>query len=179
MRMRCGLPISDLARLNERHGLEDLVERAESARQGHEGVRVLDQHDLANEEVAEGDPAVEIAIRLLLGRQLDVAADRAATRLARPAIGGLHDARPAAGHHREAGAHELSSDLAAELVVGMVLPEARRAEDGDARTHEVKDAEAPHELEEDAYGADELVPPRLRSLEEAPYFRRSSVSPRV
>ena len=44
--------IGDLARLNQRERLEQLVERAKPAGQRDERVRVLEQQHLADEEVA-------------------------------------------------------------------------------------------------------------------------------
>ena len=70
--------VLDLAGLDQRGGLEQLVQRAEAARQHHEGVAVLHQHHLAHEEVAERDPAVEVRVRRLLFGQHDVHADREA-----------------------------------------------------------------------------------------------------
>ena len=58
--------VLDLAGLDQRRALEDLVHGAEAAGQHHEGVGVFDQHHLADEEVAELDPAVEVGVGLLL-----------------------------------------------------------------------------------------------------------------
>jgi hypothetical protein len=68
--------VLDLVRLDERQRLEKLVERAVAAREDHEGIGVLHEHDLAGEEVPELDPEVDVAVEPLLPRQLDVAADR-------------------------------------------------------------------------------------------------------
>ena len=69
-----------------------------------EAVRVLEQQDLAHEEVVAGDPAVHVRVRILLVRELDVAADREAAGVARAAVGGFHQAGTAAGHDGEAHA---------------------------------------------------------------------------
>ena len=87
-------------------------------------------------------------------------------RLAGAAVGGLHDARAAAGHHREPGGGELAADLARERVVAVVVGEARRAEDGDARADEVQGAEAAQELGEDAEQARQLLPSQPGADEE-------------
>src|SRR6185436_20760213 len=68
----------DLTRLNQRQRLEQLVESSESAREDNECHRVLDEHRLADEEVAEIDQRIDVGVGTLLERQLDVATDRAA-----------------------------------------------------------------------------------------------------
>jgi hypothetical protein len=52
--------IPDLARLDQRGRLEDLVERTEPTGQRHERVRVLYQHHPPHEEMPERDPVVEV-----------------------------------------------------------------------------------------------------------------------
>lgn len=47
--------INDLPSLDERRDLEELIEGSETARHDYEGIGVLDQHHLADEEVVEGD----------------------------------------------------------------------------------------------------------------------------
>ena len=148
--------VLDLAGLDQGRGLEHLVEGAEAAGQGDEGVGVLDQHHLADEEVAELDEGVEVGVGALLVRQLDVAADRAAAGVPRAAVGRLHDPRAAAGHHREAVLGQPPADLAGQPVVAVVLAEARRAEDGDAGADEMKLAKAVEELPRDAQNADQF-----------------------
>ena len=64
----------------------------------------LNSNTFADEEVVAGDPAVEVRIRILFERQLDVAADREAADVTRAAIGRFHEAGPAAGHDRKAEA---------------------------------------------------------------------------
>ena len=119
--------------LNESGRLEDLVQRAEPARHGDEGVRVFHQHQLSHEEVPERDPLVEIGVGLLFLRQLDVAADGVAARLLGSAVGRLHDSGTAAGHDGESGPREPLADVACQDVGRMLFGKAGRAEDGDAR----------------------------------------------
>ena len=64
-----------------------------------------------------------------LERQVYVQADRERARVARAAVGGLHDPRAAAGDDREAGLAERAGGLARELVLGVVARRACRAED--------------------------------------------------
>jgi len=68
--------VADLARLNERQRLEQLVEGAEATGEDGECVGVLDEHHLAGEEVPELDAQIDVWVHRLLVRQLDVAADR-------------------------------------------------------------------------------------------------------
>ena len=124
--------VADLAGLDERRGLGDLVERPEPAGKGDERVGVLHEHDLADVEVAEGHPPVEVRVRLLLFRQLDVAADGPPARLPGAAVGALHDAGPAARHDGEAGARQACADLPRHLVVPVLVGHARRAESAEA-----------------------------------------------
>ena len=85
--------VADLAGLDEREGLEQLVHRPEAAGQDDEPVGVLHEHDLAGEEVAELDAEVDVRVERLLVWQLDVAADRQAAALATAPVGRLHRAR--------------------------------------------------------------------------------------
>ena len=129
--------------------------------------------------MTEGDPAVEVAVRELLGRQLDIAADRISADVLGPAVGGLHDSWSAARHYREASARELAADLASECVVGLIFAEARRPEHGDARADEMEGAKAAEKFEEDADGADELEAAGLWAVEELPDLGRGAVPPVV
>ena len=76
-------------------------------------VRVLHEHRLAGEEVAELDAEVDVGVERLLVRQLDVAADREPAALLAAAVGRLHRARAAAGDDRVAGLGELATDARA------------------------------------------------------------------
>src|SRR5205823_7931083 len=86
----------ELARLDQYQRLEELVERPESARKDEERGRILHEHRLPHEEVAEVDQRIEVRIRLLLEGKLDVAADREPAALLRALVRGFHDARAAA-----------------------------------------------------------------------------------
>src|SRR4051794_37620567 len=132
----------DLAGLDQRQRLEELVERAEAAGQDDERVRVADEHDLAREEVVELERVGDVAVGVLLEGQLDVQADRARAGLARAAVGGLHGAGPAPGDDGEAGLAEPPADPAGELVLPRARRRARRAEDRDAAMDPVQRAEA-------------------------------------
>ena len=101
----------DLLGLHQGQRLEQLVEGAEAAGQHDEALGVLHEHRLAGEEVAEVEPAVDVLVQAGLEGQLDAEPDRDAAGLAGALVGGLHDARAAAGDHREAGLDQLAAEL--------------------------------------------------------------------
>ena len=127
--------VADLAGLDEGECLEHLVERAEPAGEHHERRRVAHEHHLAREEVMELERQVHVAVDAELERQVDVEADRERARVARAAVGGLHDARPSAGDDREAGGPERSGGLACEGVLRVVAWRPGGAEDRHCRPH--------------------------------------------
>ena len=143
---------ADLAGLDEGERLEQLVERPEPAGQDDEGVRVLHEHRLAGEEVAELDAEVDVGVERLLVRQLDIAPDREAATLLAAAVGRLHRARTTTGDDREAVLGEGSCDPARELVVRMAGRCPGGAEDRDGGADGRERVEALHELREDPQG---------------------------
>ncbi len=155
--------VPDLAGLDQRQRLEQLVEGPEAAGHDHERVRVLHEHRLAGEEVVELDRDVDIWVEVLLVRQLDVAADRHAAGLVGPAVGGLHRARATARHDREPGVRELAADRSRELVRLGPLLDPRRPEHRDRRTDLGERLEALDEL-----GQDPQRPPRVGLEERRP-----------
>src|SRR5271157_317803 len=136
----------DLAALDQGRGLEELVEGPKPAGQADEGAGVLDQHDLADEEVAELDHVVEVRVRPLLVWQQDVAADAPPARFPRPAVGRFHHPGSASGHDCETGSGQLTTDFAAQLVLRSPLAEPGRAEHGDSRPKAVELLKSPLEL---------------------------------
>ena len=76
----------DLVRLHQGQRLEQLVERAEAARQHHEALGVLHEHRLAREEVPEVDAEVDVVVHALLERQLDAEPDGQPAGLQRPRL---------------------------------------------------------------------------------------------
>ena len=105
----------DRRRLDQRQSLEQLIERPEPARADHERAGVPDEHHLAGEEVPEAQPDVEVVVEPLLAGKLDVASHRQRARVARAAIGRLHQAAATAGDHREAGPPELDGPPGARV----------------------------------------------------------------
>jgi hypothetical protein len=90
----------DLARLHQRQRLEQLVERAEAAGEGDHRAGTQQEVEFPQCEVAKAQRQSRraIAVGPLRHRQLDVQADRDASRFKRAAIGGFHDPGAAAGH---------------------------------------------------------------------------------
>ena len=131
----------DLPRLDEGQRLEELVERAEAAREEDERLGRLHEHRLPGVEVAERHADVAVRVQVLLVRQLDVEADGDAARLLGAAVGRFHDARTAAGDNGEAGVDGKSSETPRVLVPGVALRRARRAEDRHARHADRLDGE--------------------------------------
>jgi hypothetical protein len=151
----------DLPGLDEGDGLEELVERSVAAGQDHERLRVLHEHDLADEEVAERDHAVEVRVRLLV-REVDADADGLPARLVDPLAHRLHRARSPAGDDGVAGHGEPAAQLLRLAVGGVLGARARRAEHGDRPRDPGQGLEALHELRHDAKD-----PPRVFGREVA------------
>ena len=84
----------ELLRLHQRENLEHLVERAEAAWKNDERLRHVRKPELPHEEVVElkMEAVGDVGIWPLLEGQLDVEADRLATRLLRAPIRSFHDA---------------------------------------------------------------------------------------
>src|SRR5690606_13106216 len=66
---------ADLVRLHQGERLEELVKGAEPTWQDDEALRRLDEHRLADEEVAEVPAEVDVLVHPRLERQLDPEAD--------------------------------------------------------------------------------------------------------
>ena len=129
----------DLAGLDQRQRLVELVERAEAAGEDHEALRRADEADLARVEVVERVADVEVRVRRLLVRQLDVEADREAVAFLRAAVRALHHAAAAAGDDRPAALGEALADRARRLVRRAAFVHARRAEQRDGRPVDQRD----------------------------------------
>src|SRR5918994_5316777 len=145
--------LGDLARLDERERLPELVHRPVAAGEDDEAAGVADEHDLAREEVVELERDVAVAVPALLERQLDVEAYRQRLGLTRAAVGGLHDPGAAAGDDREATLADEAGGLAGELVVRIVGGRARRAEEARCGRDARERVEAHAQLLDDAVDA--------------------------
>ncbi|CAO5250554.1 hypothetical protein FAGKG844_40214 [Frankia sp. AgKG'84/4] len=146
----------DLAGLDEGEGLEQLVEGAQPAGQDDESLRVLDEHRLAHEEIAEAHAEVDPVVEPLFERKLDAEAHGKAARLLGAAVDRLHRAWTAAGDDGEAGLGEAGTQASALRVDRVLGGDARRAEHGDR----------PRQLREQPEALDELAldpqhPPRV------------------
>lgn len=160
--------VLDLVGLNQSDGLESLVEGPETAGHDDEGLGVFDQHDFADEEVAEEDHAVEVGVGVLLVGEDDVAADGVASGFFAASVGGFHDAWSAAGHDVVTGAGDGSTDFTGKLIVGMFLGEAGGAEDGDGGADEVKLSKSGNELRHDAEETEELTGSGAGAFQKSP-----------
>src|ERR1700722_9876205 len=87
------------------------------------------------------------------------------------AIGRFHDARAAAGHHGESGPGQARTNLAGQLVVGLILRESGRPEYRHARADEMQGSESVEEFPEDARGSSQLDAARLRPMKESRHLR--------
>src|SRR5262245_12800300 len=92
-----------LAGLHQRKHLEQLIECPESAWKYDQRARQRSEPELAHEKVMKLkiERARDVGVGLLLMRKADVEPDGLATRLGGAPVGGLHDARPAAGANHE------------------------------------------------------------------------------
>ena len=79
--------------------------------------------------------------------------DRQRSRVARAAVGGLHQTGATAGDDGVAGVAEARADLPCERVVGMLGRRARRAEHGHRALHLGECVEAARELRGDVVDA--------------------------
>ena len=131
----------DLAGLDEREQLEGLVERAEAAGEADHRAGVLQEHDLAGVEVAEVEADGLVRVGRLLVGQADVQADGRAAGVERALVGGLHDARAAAGDDGQASADQFPADGLGGGVERVAGRRPRAAEHRDGR------ADAGHRLE--------------------------------
>src|SRR5690606_6150973 len=143
----------DLLGLDEGEGLEQLVQGAEAAGQHDEALGVLDEHQLADEEVAEVQADVDVGVQPLLEGELDAEADRDAVRLQGALVGRLHGPGATPGDHREARLDQAAAQLDAGLVLPGVLGGARRAEDADGGRELGQGAEALDDLRRHAQHA--------------------------
>ena len=96
-----GGEVVDLPGLDQCSHLKQLIESTKPARHHDKSVTILNQHHLADKEVVEVNPGIEIGVWLLFPRQLDIAPDGPSPCFPGTAIGGLHHPRPAARHDRK------------------------------------------------------------------------------
>ena len=112
------------------------------------------------------DAAIEISVRRLLGCQLNVASNGAATDFFRAAVGRFHDAGSAAGHHCEPEPCNCRAYFPSELVIRIIAFNPSRAENGHTWTDEVQDAKSAQKIAHDSQKGEELGKTRTRPFEE-------------
>ena len=141
----------DLARLDQRQRLEELVHRPEAAREDDEALGCLHEHRLARVEVLERQRDVAVRIAGLLVRQLDVEARPTARPPSRaPRFAASITPGPPPVTTAKPASREAASDRVRRLVDGRSLAHARGAEDGDCRpVDRVDGVEAGEELGRD------------------------------
>ena len=110
-------------------GLEELVQRPETAGHDHIGHGILDEHHLPDEKILVVDADIRVRVRLLLERQPDVHPHGLASGLRGPFVGRLHDAGTAARDDAEAPFGEKPGQELRLLVIGVVRRGPGRAED--------------------------------------------------
>jgi hypothetical protein len=166
--------MADLAGLNQRQRLEQLVQSAVATGEHHEPLGILHEHRLANEEVPEVDAEVDVLVHVLFERQLDVAPDRQAASVTAATIGRLHHPGSASGDDRQPGSGQLLTDLTGLFVQKVLWPDPGGPEHADGRGDRGQRVEALHELRQDPehppwVGIDERG---ISTLQEGEVFRR-------
>jgi len=138
--------------LHKGQRFEKFIHRTKPAGHDDEGIGVFYHKGLADKEMFEGERGLHIRIRLLLERQLDIAAHRTTSLLEGATVSRLHNARPSSRHRRKAHGRDLPAEFTGGLIMGMVFLEAGRPEYGDTGSHEMQGAEAPDEFTENIPG---------------------------
>src|SRR6185437_4482497 len=116
------------------------------------------EHRLPHEEVAEVDQRVDVRVRTLLERQLDVATDRAPVAESRALVPCFHDARTRTGHDRETRLGQESRRLLRSHVLRIIRTNARRPEHSDRFVHRRERVESFYELGHDSQQAPRICP---------------------
>ena len=129
----------------------------EPAGQDNESLRILHEHGLAGEEVAEVDAKVHPLVEALLEGQLDAQPHGYAVALDSALVRGLHGARTAAGNDGYAGFSQFAAHFDAQLVVRGAGLGAGGPEHADGRAEVGEGTETFHELALDPEHA-----PRIR-----------------
>src|SRR5437762_10282764 len=111
------------------------------------------------------DAAIEISVCGLLGCQLNVAADGAATGLFGAAVRRFHDPGAAAGHDSESELRDGRAHFPSELAIRIIAFNPSRAENGHTWTDEVQDAKSAQKIAHDSQKGEELGKTRTRPFE--------------
>src|SRR5258707_14645411 len=109
----------------------------------------------------QGHATIQIAIRFLLVRKLDIAAYGTASHFFGATIGCFHDTGAASGHNGETQPRNRCAHLARQFIRRASRGHARGTENSDARTDEVEKAKPPQEI---AHYAQERDEPRKAGM---------------
>src|SRR5207244_12576185 len=115
---------------------KQLIERARAALHHDESIRVFYQQRFSHKKIMEFDAAIEKRVWLLLELELDVATDRAAVDIFRPAIGCFHDPRPTPGHDGESELVNGRTHFTREFIPRMTFFYSERAVERRTRPNE-------------------------------------------
>ena len=117
----------------EEQSFHQLIKGSVTTGENNKRTRDLYQHDLADEEVTDVDPLIEVGVGVLLHREHDVAAHRAAADILGTAISRFHETGSTPGHDGESQFGNFSGQLSRQSIIGAGLGETRRAEHCHAR----------------------------------------------
>ena len=110
------------------HYFKKLIQRAKTAGEKDKGVAGRGQHYFARKKIVESGGLFDIGVDALFKRQLDVEADRLAADFKRAFVGGLHNARAAAGDGGETVFAQQPPEFYSNFVIFVVGRNARRTE---------------------------------------------------
>ena len=145
--------LRDALGLDERDDFKQLIERAKPAGHVNEAEAVFREADLARKKIVEVQRKVGVAVALLLAGQFDVQADGFTAALRRALVGGLHDARAAAGNDAELVPGKFPGNVMRGAVILVAGLHPRRAENAHGGAGLGKRQERVHEFGHDAENA--------------------------
>jgi len=122
--------LAAFAGLDQGQGFQQFVQGAEAPGHDHVGAGALHKHEFAGEKVAKGLGNVLERVGYLFVGQLDVEAHGRAFAEIGALVGRFHNARTAAGNHREARVGQEPGDFFRLHVVGRIRGHPGAAEDG-------------------------------------------------
>src|SRR5262249_13143345 len=101
----------DFFGLDEREGFKQFVHRPKATREDDKGMGIFDKHSLAYKEVAKVKRDIEVWIRRLIKRQLNVTANRTIPTLLCLSILCLHNAGPTTCNNTKPGFRQRARSL--------------------------------------------------------------------
>ena len=157
--------ILDLAGLDEGQRFEEFIQSPESPGDDDKGVGVFDQQRLPDEEVSDIDPLIEVRVGVLLHREHDVAAHRAAADILGTSIGCFHETGSAPGHDGESQLGDLGGQSPRQIVIRARFRKTSGTKHRHTRSGKVQGPEAANKLPSDIDHELEVVPARARAFE--------------